>query len=118
MPAFVRTVLSVIMKIRDFSLPVMVNVFALSSVAEIVPWNGTARSVALLAAGGAALAETATDVAVLGADEGAVLAAAAPTAGAQSARAAMHAGISFDLFFMGGCFSNSRAPRTAPFDGG
>jgi hypothetical protein len=54
--------------------------------------------------GGAALVEAAGDVAVLGAGAGDVFDAAAATAGAQSARAAMHAGMSCSLFFMGGFF--------------
>jgi hypothetical protein len=56
------------------------------------------------AAGGAALVEAAGDVAALGAGEGDVFGAAVATAGAQSARAAMHAGMSCSLFFMGGLF--------------
>ena len=77
-----------ILKTRDFSLPVMVKVFAFSSAAEITPWKGTARSVEFFSAGGADLVETATAVAILGADEGDVFAAAAATAGEDRAETA------------------------------
>src|SRR3954451_8229045 len=43
-PAFVTVDLSVILKVRECSLPAIVNVFARLSTAEIVPWNGIARA--------------------------------------------------------------------------
>jgi hypothetical protein len=46
-PPFVTVVLSVTLKTRDFSLPAMVNVFALWSTAETIPWNGMARALCL-----------------------------------------------------------------------
>ena len=57
--------MSVILKTRECSLPAMVNVFALVSTAEIIPWNGIARalleSVVVFAAAG--------ELAVLGVGE-------------------------------------------------
>ena len=65
-PALVRTVLSVTLKTRAFSLPAMVKVFAVWSTAEMMPWKGMARSVLVFAVGGAVL----LDEAVLGGGEG------------------------------------------------
>jgi hypothetical protein len=49
-PAFVMTVVSVILKIRDFSLPAIVKVFAVCSTVEMVPWNGIARTLVVFSA--------------------------------------------------------------------
>ena len=57
-PPFVTVVLSATLKTRDFSLPAIVNVFALWSTEEIIPWNGMGRALCLAgeAEGDAALA--------------------------------------------------------------
>ena len=44
-PAFVMTLWSEILKTRVFALPAIVNVFALASTAEIMPWNGMTRTI-------------------------------------------------------------------------
>lgn len=88
-----------ILKTRDFSLPAMVNVFALSSVAEIVPRKGTVRSDAFVTSDAVALGGTPTEFSVSSAaDALAVI--------AQNANVAMQTGTNLDLCFMGGVLSD------------
>lgn len=67
-PVFVIAVLSVTLNVRDFSLPVIVNVFAFESTDEIIPWNGIARVLPAEAAGLAEAEALAAGVAVGEAD--------------------------------------------------
>ena len=82
-PAFVMVVLSVILKVRECSLPAIVNVFARLSTAEIIPWNGIARALlasvvvllesAVVLAAGELVVLAAGELDVLGAGEAFVL---------------------------------------------
>lgn len=95
-PFFMKTVLSVILKTRDFSLPAIVNVFAFISTDAIMPLNGMERSILAAFAAGDAIG----DALAAGAGEADFFDAAKATAGAQNATAAMHAVRILSLFFI------------------
>jgi hypothetical protein len=117
-PAFVITVLSVILKVRECSFPAIVKVFARASTAEIIPWNGIARafvaSVVVLdesdvvlagelvvLAAGEDLAFGEAEATGLGVGDADFLAAPFAAKGRQHARAAAHAVMERSLFFIG-----------------
>ena len=92
--------------------------YAFSSVAEIVPRKGTARSVGEVISGVAGLATSAVELSVSGAARDAASFSAATTVVAQNATAAMHARILSDLCFMGGVFCFERVKDHVVLTGG